>query len=267
MRALYGLAPFRLAADDAFRAALCGDNHGSDDLSTGSGFMRFGVAAVAAGILAVGPARAQDAWDLSFTPYLWATGIDGEASLGPLRGDLDIDFGDILDVLDGALLGHFEARRSGMGIFADFIYLATEPTDQVEFDTLILETGYLHSTPKQNGLSGWEIGFRYWDFQLELKPSLFPSVEGSETWTDVFIGYRREKTVGENWRSIVRANAGAGGSDLSWAVDITYLYAFENDNALALGLKWIDVDYEQESGQPFGIDASFFGATIGYVFD
>jgi hypothetical protein len=267
MCALYGLAPKGPPADDACRAASRSDDKWSYELDTRSGYMRLGVATLAAGILAAGPARAQDDWDLSFAPYLWATGIDGEASLGPVTGDLDLDFGDILDVLDGALLGHFEARRSDMGVFVDFIYLATEPTDQVEFDTIILETGYLNSTPKQNGLSGWEIGFRYWDFELELTPSLIAPIEGSKTWSDAFIGYRREKTMGENWRSVVRANAGAGGSDLTWAVDLTYLYDFDNDNSLALGLKWIDVDYEQESGQPFGIDANFFGATIGYVFD
>jgi hypothetical protein len=237
-------------------------------LSTGFGTLRWCVAGFACALLASAPAVAQDEnWDISFAPYLWATGIDGEASIGSLRADLDIDFGDILDMLDGALLGHFEARKSGMGIFGDFVYLATEPTDQVEFDSLIVEAGYLHSRSRDSGLIGWELGTRYWDLETTLTLGSSFVAERSDSWIDAFIGYRREQSMGENWRSVVRTNIGAGGSDLSWAVDLTYLYRFANENSLAIGLKYLDVDHEQNDGQLFGIDASFFGATIGYVFD
>jgi hypothetical protein len=237
-------------------------------LRTRFGAVRTGVAGFAVALLASAPAVAQDDdWDLRFAPYLWGVGIDGEASVGSARADIDIDFGDIIDMFDGALLGHFEAHKSGMGLFGDFIYLATEPTDQVEFDSIILEAGYLRSTPKQGGISGWELGVRYWDFEITLTPSLFPAVQRSESWADAFIGYRQERPMGQNWRSVVRANIGAGGSDLSWGADLTYLLEFENSNALAVGIKYLFVDYEQSGSQQFGLDANFFGATIGYVFD
>ena len=236
-------------------------------MSTHLFIVRSGAAALAAGILAAGPAMAQDDWDLSFAPYLWATGIDGTATIANTTADLEIDFSDIVDVLDGALLGHFEARKSEIGLYGDFIYLATEPEDGVEFDTLILEAGYLHGRDGGAGFTGWEVGVRYWDFETTLTPPSQARRNRSESWADGFIGYRRERPMGENWRSIVRGNIGAGGSDLAWGLDFTYLYDFENGNAFAVGLKWLDIDFEKPESQNFGIDAHFFGATIGYAFD
>jgi hypothetical protein len=233
---------------------------------------------LAAGVLAAGPATAQDDWDLSFAPYLWATGIDGDVTLGGATAELDVNFSDIVHVLDGALLGHFEARKGTSGFYGDFIYLATERDGEansggfisepdVEFDTMILEAGYLHGRDSGGGLTGWEAGVRYWDFEATIAFQLFGEVSRSQGWTDAFIGYRRERPMGENWRSIVRGNIGAGGSDLTWGLDLTYLLDFDNGNSFAVGLKWLDVDYEHNYAAHLSLDAHFFGATIGYAFD
>lgn len=247
-------------------------------MNTHSGFSKFAAAALVTGMVSAGPAVAQDEWDLSFAPYLWATGIDGDATVGLATAELDVNFSDIVHVLDGALLGHFEARKGDSGLFGDFIYLATERDGEVnssgfisepdvELDTLILEAGYLHGRDSGGGLTGWEAGARYWDFEatIDFQSQAVPTFNGSESWSDFFIGYRRERPMGENWRSVVRGNIGAGGSDLTWGLDLTYLYDYDNGNSFAVGLKWLDIDYEKE--QNFGIDAHFFGATIGYNFD
>jgi hypothetical protein len=239
-------------------------NAGATELGTHPGFAKSGMAALAAGILATGPAAAQD-WDLSFAPYLWATGIDGDATIGNTTAPLEVNFSDILHVLDGALLGHVEARKGDSGLFGDFIYLATDPEDNVEIDTLILEAGYLHGRDSGGGLTGWEVGVRYWDFETTIVPALVSPLNRSDSWSDFFIGYRRERPMGENWRSVVRGNIGAGGSDLTWGLDLTYLYDYDNGNSFAVGIKVLDVDYEKENN--FGIDAHFLGATIGYNFD
>ena len=246
-------------------------------MSPHSRFKMLGATALAAGVLATGPAVAQDEWDLSFAPYLWATGIDGDATLRGITADLDVNFSDIVHVLDGALLGHFEARKGDSGFFGDVIYLATERdgTDgesgsfavEIELDTLIVEAGYLRGRDNGGGLTGWEVGARYWDFDAKVAFAPVSGADRSEGWTDAFIGYRRERPMGESWRSVVRGNIGAGGSDLTWGLDLTYLYDFENGNSFAVGLKWLDVDYEDDDAQHFAIDAHFFGATIGYNFD
>lgn len=93
---------------------------------------------------AAAPLSAQeDAWDWTVSPYLWATGIDGSTALGPARAVLDIGFSDIIDVLDGAALVHVETSKGRNALFGDLVYLSVTPEDRVDFDTKILEAGYL----------------------------------------------------------------------------------------------------------------------------
>ena len=43
----------------------------------------------------------------------------------------------------------------------------------------------------------------------------------------------------------------------------------ERGNAFVAGFKLLDVDYEESSvrGIPFVLDTTFFGATVGFMFD
>ena len=61
-----------------------------------------------------------DSWRFSFMPYLWGAGIKGEAASG---SDVDISFDTLLDNLNMAFMGYFEARKSRWSLAADAIYL------------------------------------------------------------------------------------------------------------------------------------------------
>ena len=187
-------------------------------------------------ILLSGTVYAQESWDWAFAPYLWTAGVEGDTTLGPIRADIDLAFSDIVDVLDGAALVHVEAHKSGYALFGDLVYLGTEPEDNVEFDALIVEAGYLHKFPSSTGINGLELGVRYWDFDLAITPGPFPTVEGSEDWVDAFVGFRRDRPISERWRYVARANLGAGGTDLSWAFDLDFLREFGNSNSLGVGV-------------------------------
>lgn len=83
------------------------------------------ILAVLLSLAAVLPALAQadaksDGWKFYGEGYLWAAGIDGESAAGD---DLDIPFKDILENLDGALMGGVSARKGDWGLFLDMIYL------------------------------------------------------------------------------------------------------------------------------------------------
>jgi len=45
-------------------------------------------------------AVAQD-WNWQVAPYLWTAVIDGDFSLGPIDTTVDVNFSDIVDVLEG----------------------------------------------------------------------------------------------------------------------------------------------------------------------
>jgi hypothetical protein len=230
-------------------------------------------ALVIATMLASAPVHAQD-WDWQFAPYLWASGISGTTTLGPIERDVDIDFADIADVLDGAALIHIEGGNARHGVFGDLVWLSVgidaksiAPGDasRVNVDSTILEAGYTH---KGDGVDV-EFGLRYWDLDLEIQPALLPGLKRNQDWVDGFVGIRRTRPLSDMWSWTGRANIGAGGSDLSVGLGLTFGRKFRNDNQFVVGLKALSVDYAEDSvrGIRFRMDTTFFGSTIGYLFD
>ena len=213
------------------------------------------------------PIFAQGSWDWTVTPYLWATGIDGNAALGPARADLDVGFDDIVDVLDGAALVHVEARRGRTILFGDVVYLSTAPDDRVDFDATIVEAGYFRRLSGAQLGSGMEVGLRYWDFELGFQPNRLQPATGSRDWIDGFIGVRNERQLNDRWHYVLRANVGAGGSDFSVGADINFHYELPSTNRIVVGLKLLDVDYVDLDPRRFAIDSTMLGLSIGYLFD
>ena len=214
-------------------------------------------------------------WDWRVTPYLWGTSIDGNIALGPVARDVDVEFSDILDVLSGTALLHVEAQKDDHVFFGDLVWLAVEPEDEIatiggvaeaELDSTIIELGYsLASAAAFN----FEVGLRYWDLDLEIDPARAAGIVRGDSWTDVFGGFRNTRDLGQNWTLTTRANLGFGGSDLGIGFQVDFARELERGNAIVAGLKLLDVDYEEESvrGLPFALNTTFFGATVGFMFD
>ena len=233
--------------------------------------VRFGGFIVVA-LLAL-PAAAQEDWDWRVTPYVWAVGIDGDMALGPVARDVDVTFSDIVNALAGTALVHVEGQTGDHLWFGDLIWLAVEPEEEIatiggvaeaELDSTIIEVGYARAS---EGL-GFEVGARYWDLDMEIDPAQLRGVIAGDSWTDVFGGIRNTRDLGQNWQLTTRANVGAGGSDLSIGFQMDFARELERGNAIVAGLKLLDLDYEKSvRGSPFVLDATFFGASVGFMFD
>lgn len=212
--------------------------------------------------------------DWRVTPYLWGAGIDGQIALGPVARDVDVEFSDLVNVLSGAALMHVEAQSDNHIVFGDLVWLALEPEEEIatiggvaeaELDTTIIELGYA----RDSDAFGLEVGLRYWDFDIEIDPALAAGIVRGDSWTDVFGGFRNTRDLGQKWKLTTRANLGAGGADLSIGFQMDFARELERGNAFVAGFKLLDVDYEQDSvrGIPFALDTTFFGATVGFMFD
>jgi len=233
--------------------------------------MKLRFAGVAAAFL--GSTASAQGLDWRVTPYLWATSIQGEMRLGPVARDVDIEFSDILNVLNGAALMHVEAQKDDHIFFGDLAWFAVEPEDEIatiggvaeaELDATIIELGYARSPDPL----GFEVGLRYWDLDMEIDPALAPGFYGGDRWTDVFGGIRDTRDLGENWNLTTRANLGAGGADLSIGLQMEFARELERGNAFVAGFRLVDVDYEtQIRGSAFNLDTTFFGGTVGFRFD
>jgi hypothetical protein len=212
--------------------------------------------------------------DWRVTPYLWGAGIEGDIALGPIGREVGVEFSDILNVLSGAALMHVEAQSDNHVVFGDLVWLALEPEEEIatiggvaeaELDTTIIELGYARDADA----FGLEVGLRYWDFDIEIDPALAAGVVRSDSWADVFGGFRNTRELGQSWTMTTRANVGAGGADLTIGLQLDFARVLSGGNAVVAGLKLVDVDYEESSvrGIPFVLDTTFFGATVGFRFD
>lgn len=219
-------------------------------------------------------ADAAEPWDWHVTPYLWAAGIDGSASVANVSADLSADFEDIVNVLQGGVLLRVEAKSGSNGLFGDLVFLALEEEDardttggtlEADLDSLIVEGGYRRYTGDAFAI---DIGVRYWDFETELTPAVIPAASSSRDWVDGFIGAHFESDLGEHWDWVLRGNVGAGGSDLALGFEADLRREFANGNRMTVGFRYLDISYEDSSGAaPTDLDLAFAGLTVGYSFD
>jgi len=235
-------------------------------------FSRVSLSIALLGLAGPPTAFSQD-WDWKLTPYLWASGIEGDIGLGGLQGPVDADFSDILDVLSGSALIHVEAQRDRHGIFGDLVYMNLEPDDistpggaaEVGLEAISLEFGYVRSLERL----GLEFGVRYWDYELSINPASGAERKRDQDWVDGFVGVRMEHEISSDWTLAPRFNIGAGGSDLVWGLELNLSREFNNGNRIVVGGKIIDFDYEEPNagGIPFLMDVTFAGLLVGYTFD
>lgn len=220
---------------------------------------------------AAAPAQA-DGWEWSLTPYLWAAGIDGVLSTGPVEADFSADFEDIVNLLEGGIILGAEARSGQHIVFADIVSLALDKDDAkstaggtlaADVDALILQGGYGRALSEGFAVEG---GVRYLDFDTRLDPAIAASVERSSDLLDIFAGVRVDNALGENWAFRVHGNVGTGDSDLALEVSVAFMRKFSNGNALSLGARALDIDYSKSGDRPLDLDVRFAGLTVGYTF-
>ncbi len=209
-------------------------------------------------------------WQFAFTPYLWMAGLSGNGVLrGVPVGDIDISFSDIIDDLDMALTGHFEARKNNWTLLFDLFYLNISEKPQtiaVRVKQTVTELGgtyHLNSWFEALG------GVRIVKYRLELTPTPLdePLFEGSKTWADPFIGARAHAKLGKAFTVTARGDIGgfAIGSDVSYNVILGSYLQVARWGALNFGYRWWDVDYNTDNDN-FTVDTLTYGPFIGMTF-
>jgi hypothetical protein len=78
-------------------------------------------------------------WELSVTPYLWATALKGDVGIGRTEANVDASFSDILDNLNGALMLEAELRKGRFGLISDTIWAQLEDNAATTEDRLKID--------------------------------------------------------------------------------------------------------------------------------
>lgn len=226
-------------------------------------------------------------WTFAFEPYVLASSIEGDASVGRATGvAVDVDMSDILETLEMAFMGHFEAHHSnGWGVALDYGFMdlaadisgprggvADANVRQGVFEALLVRQG---NTSK--GQIEYLAGVRWWDndIDVEVDPAVLPGTaifDIEEDWVDLVLGVRWSNPVSDNWTFNLRGDIGGFGveSDFTSTVSAGFHYKMSESIDLDLQYKATWIDFETgRAGQPgyFQYDTVTHGPLIGVIFN
>jgi hypothetical protein len=215
-------------------------------------------------------------WEFRLAPlYIWFAGLEGSAGIGPVNAPVNLSFGDVLENLSGIFTLHFEARKSKWSLFTDGMHLRLEPGTTlpngapvgVTVENDIIEVGAAYRVRDAQPSVDLLAGARY--TSLEVTGFRGANVV-YETWWDGFGGARMRYAFGEkkNWSVSARADAGTGGSDLTWSAYALVAWQFAKFASVTGGYKWLDYDYTNGTGlSRVDWDVTYQGPILGIVFN
>jgi hypothetical protein len=244
-------------------------------------------AALVAGLCA--PAQAQDegamnagGWSFGLTPYVWFASLKGDvATLSGLPPvSVDVDFGDIIENTDIALMLAAEARRGRFGIVTDLTYLALSADGatpgplfgSAEVDTstfFATVAGFYQVVAHERVSLDVLAGARIWyvDTEIDLSAGLLPArnVQDDEVWADPVVGLRWSAQLGRSFFLAGYADVGGFGvaSDSTWQLLGTLGYRFNDWFSARAGYRHLDVDYDHDG---FVWDVELSGPIVGATF-
>jgi hypothetical protein len=248
--------------------------------------------AMAATLAAVTPAAAQqmetatppgDRWTVSVAPYLWATSMDGNATVAGIKSDVDVPVQDVLkDLAFGAMLA-VDVEKGRFGIGFNGLFARVSPDSKVgdiKID-VTSDSGQLAILPFyrlvewQYGTSSSgaplrlvvapEAGFRLTYMRTELDVHPGRTVDGSESWVDPLIGSRIGLGLTDRFALIGEGNFGGFevGSDFTWNAQGYVGYEtslFGRPTTLLVGYRALYQDYHHNN---FEWDVTMHGPVIG----
>jgi hypothetical protein len=229
------------------------------------------VAAVAA-LAGSGIATAQD-WRWSFTPYAWAAEVGADVSVNDHEVlEREADLADVLDSLDFIAQAHVEGQNGRHGLFFDGSYFDLGDDDhrfdlagggevviKGDLEMTILEAGGLFN-PRGDGYGvTFLYGARVLDLDEELDarydfgPGSTPGrrYSASGTFLDGLVGARYIGQISDRWSFILRADASAGGTELTWNAwtGVGWSFGESQRHALFLGYRYMEVEFEEEDAR------------------
>jgi hypothetical protein len=252
--------------------------------------MRFAVAVACTCGWGIGVGAAD--WEWTIAPYAWATDVslDLSANNEPVLG-ADIGVSDILDKTDFVAMLHFEGRRGRAGFFVDGLYLSTSDEQTTtpapplpggthvdsEVDTRLYEAGGFYRLLEDRRVLDVLGGARVIDLDQQHDITLpgplmqRTRLATSDTLLDGLVGLRFDQPFGERFDFLIRADVGAGDTDITWNGLGTFGLRLGQTGKYKLRLGWRHTYIETEERSTSGIDVktelTLTGPLVGFVIE
>jgi hypothetical protein len=229
----------------------------------------------------------QDQWQFSAAIYLWGADINGQTNRG---SEVEVEIGDLIDNLEMAFMGAFEARKNKWAFLTDVIYLDLAVDKTVDLSipvgpiqvpvttsvSLDVESWVLHFAGGYNlytkGKTRLDLigGARYLDLDQEMSltlqslgPGQSRTVSESLTAWDAIIGLKGNAALGERWFLPYYLDVGAGDSKFTWQA--TAGIGYRAGRVVDLVLVYRHLEWDIDSA-PIVDDINFSGPTLGVIF-
>lgn len=211
------------------------------------------------------PAQAQqDSADWRQTVFLYGMGamIEGDAQVGNLQVDVDMNLSDFFDNLKFGAMAAYRIEDDEWSFSGDVTYMnlgASKTTQQgrasagldIEQVTVMATVGRRVSPHLEALLS-----LAYFDVSADLRVRLLQQVATASRdadWIDPLVGLNYEVPVSSRWRYTLRGDVGGFGfgSDLTWHALTKFTYRQSDRFSWYLGYRAIAYDYEDGEGRNF----------------
>ncbi|MCK0209892.1 hypothetical protein MWN33_17820 [Starkeya koreensis] len=230
------------------------------------------------------PAPSASQWRYQATLYGWATAINGDVGVGRLPSvPVNATIPDVLEKLDGAVMGSFFARNDQWMVLADLVLARLSHDSHVgtfggtaldaELSQTVATGAVGYWLPL--GLSNIDIavtgGLRYMRISgdLSLTPDVMPlalAASQSKEWLDPTVGLTAQWKIDERWFMNAIADIGGFGvgSKLSSSGYVGLGYMWTPSISSAVGYRYLYEDYESGNAQggAFRYNTTMHGPTL-----
>lgn len=232
---------------------------------------------------------ASTSWRFQATIYGWATSLTGTIGVRNLpAAKVDASFADVLENLDGALMGSFLAKNGDWMFLIDIVgaqlsdsatlKIANAPTVKFRQGLFIASAiaGYRLPLGDPNLDFSLTAGLRYQ--QLTAKMTLYPGIlpgfsltnEETEDWLDPIVGVALQYRISDRWFINALADIGGFGvgSDLTAQGLVSVGYKWTDTVSTAIGYRALYTDYSTSGRRTgtFRYDTTMHGPFLSLAF-
>jgi len=232
------------------------------------------------------PAAAEENWEYIGTLYGWFPGHETSVDTPFGEFETEVEFSEILENLDFAAFGAFEARKGRWAFVVDGMYVDLSSEVKTPFGTLFKEgeiesqgalvSAYATYAPVMTKDLRLDIGggVRYANVSIDssLKgqggvPNVSYSDDGS--WADLLLAARVKYFFSGDWFTVAYADVGGFGigesSDLTWQGSIGLGYRINESVSTRSGFRYLSIEREFDradistdvSGPFLGVQVTF----------
>jgi len=246
--------------------------------------------------------QSTDDWEIRLMPYFWMPSMDAEGTVGgplggSLSGNVDLNFGDVMDYFDFGAMGRVEAWKGKWGFIFDGLFMNLSADGSFQGSRGL--TNFNLDADVRLGMADFGLAYRLIENRfgknnqqrlifepygglrygyLRQKIDLNVNIAGvgsagrtlgtSEDWVEPFVGGRVFWDLNDKWSLNVRGDAGGfkigSASDLTWQIAGGVDYKISKKMIFNAGYRYVELDYSRGSGSDeLGIDLRAKGPYLG----